>query len=116
MSTSAPSAGFAAQEHAAAYCASKGGLELLTRALGLELADAGIRVVGIAPGDIATERSDAAADEREAATLGRYVRRTPAGRRGTGADVAAAVLWAASADAGFVTGTTIVVDGGFLAY
>ncbi len=108
--------GFAAQEHASAYCASKGGLELLTRAAALELADLGIRVVGVAPGDIATRRSAAAASRRTEAGLTRYARRTPLGRRGTGDDVAAAVLFAASDDAGFITGTTIVVDGGFLSY
>jgi NAD(P)-dependent dehydrogenase (short-subunit alcohol dehydrogenase family) len=108
--------GFAAQEHAAAYCIAKGGLELLTRAAALELAERGIRVVGVAPGDIATERSDAAADRRVEAGISRYARVNPLGRQGTPAEVAAAVLFAASDGAGYVTGTTIVVDGGRLAY
>ena len=107
---------FAAQEHAAAYCASKAGLELLTKAAALELADRGIRVVGIAPGDIATRRSAGAAEHRIAADLTRYARRTPIGRRGKPADVAAAVLFVASEAAAFVTGSTLVVDGGLLAY
>jgi NAD(P)-dependent dehydrogenase (short-subunit alcohol dehydrogenase family) len=108
--------GLAGQEHAAAYCASKGGLELLTKAAALELADRGIRVVGIAPGDIANRTSAGAAEHRAAADLTRYARRAPVGRRGRPEDIAAAVLFAASDAAGFVTGTTIIVDGGMLAY
>ena len=108
--------GFAAQEHAAAYCITKGGLELLTRAAAIELAERGIRVVGVAPGDIATARSDAAAERRSETGLSRYARDSPLGRQGTPAEVAGTVLFAASDTAAYITGTTIVVDGGRLAY
>ncbi|HXF36309.1 MAG TPA: SDR family oxidoreductase, partial [Actinomycetota bacterium] len=90
----------------AAYCASKGGIALLTHSLALELAPHGIRVNTVAPGNMATEmhredlRHRATArgttlEEEEA-----RVRATiPLGRHGTGEDVAAAVAWLASAEA-----------------
>ena len=108
--------GFSAQRHAAAYCAAKGGLELLTKAMALELADRRIRVVGVAPGDITTTRSNRAARARSDASLDQYTRTVPLQRRGTGAEVAATVLFAASDQASYITGTTIVVDGGWLTY
>lgn len=101
-------AAYAAQRDASAYVAAKAGLVGLTRALGFELAERGIRVVHVAPGDIAV-RADAAPP-------GRFDRHTPLGRRGQPADVAAAVAWLCGPDASFVTGTGIVVDGGWTAY
>lgn len=97
---------------AAAYSASKAGLLALTRAAALELAADRIRVNAISPGWIDTPllRSRLAAQpEREAA----MVATTPAGRLGSTAEVAAAVLYLASPDAAFVTGTTIALDGGY---
>jgi NAD(P)-dependent dehydrogenase (short-subunit alcohol dehydrogenase family) len=103
----------------AAYCASKGGVALLTHSLALELAPHGIRVNTIAPGNMATEmhweelRARAAArgtsfeEERE-----RVRAEIPLGRHGTGEDVAGAVVWLASEDAAYVTGQTIGVNGG----
>ena len=104
---------------AAAYCASKGGVALLTHSLALELAPHGIRVNTIAPGHMASEmhwehlralagRNGTSFDhERE------LVRRSiPLGRHGTGEDVAGAVVWLASDDAAYVTGQTIGVNGG----
>lgn len=106
--------GFAAQDHAAAYCASKGGLEMLTKAMALELAPKGIRVVGVAPGDIATTTSSEAARTRTEANLtARH--RSPLGRRGHAEEIASVVLFASSPAASYVTGSTIVVDGGWLA-
>jgi NAD(P)-dependent dehydrogenase (short-subunit alcohol dehydrogenase family) len=105
----------------AAYCASKGGVALLTHSLALELAPHGIRVNTIAPGNMATEmhweglREDAALqgtrfeDEVEAVRAS-----VPLGRHGSGEDVAGAVVWLASEDAGYVTGQTIGVNGGVL--
>jgi NAD(P)-dependent dehydrogenase (short-subunit alcohol dehydrogenase family) len=107
--------GFVAQKHATAYCATKGGLELMTKGMALDLAERGIRVVGIAPGDIATPASDRAARSRSAQSLDSYQRVVPLQKRGTGADVAGAVLFAASDRAAYITGTTIIVDGGWLA-
>lgn len=106
---------FAAQERAVAYSASKAGLEMLTKALALELAPRGIRVVGIAPGDVATERSAANDAAWEAAGV-RHARETPLGTRGRPRDVGAAAVFLASDAASFVTGTTLVVDGGLLSY
>ncbi len=102
-----------------AYCASKGAVALLTHSLALELAPHGIRVNTIAPGNMATEmhwdelRSRAAASsttlEQQVSLVAGSV---PLGRHGTGADVAGAVTWLISADAGYVTGQTIGVNGG----
>jgi NAD(P)-dependent dehydrogenase (short-subunit alcohol dehydrogenase family) len=107
--------------HGAAYCASKGGVTLLTHSLAAELAPHGIRVNSVAPGHMATEmhfdelRERAARggtsfeEEREAARDA-----VPLGRHGTGEDVAGAVAWLASDDAAYVTGQTIAVNGGLL--
>jgi NAD(P)-dependent dehydrogenase (short-subunit alcohol dehydrogenase family) len=105
--------------NAAAYCASKGGVALLTHSLALELAPHGVRVNTVAPGNMATEmhwdelRARAAARgtsfelERE-----RLAAEIPLGRHGTGDDVAGAVAWLVSEDAAYVTGQTIGVNGG----
>jgi 3-oxoacyl-[acyl-carrier protein] reductase len=99
----------------AAYCASKHGLIGLTRALGVEWGRLGVRVNCLNPGYIKT-----AMDVHDQAT-GDYTdaditRRTPAGRFGTVEDCARAALWLASDDSGYVTGTTLDVDGGWVAY
>jgi NAD(P)-dependent dehydrogenase (short-subunit alcohol dehydrogenase family) len=106
---------------AAAYCASKGGIALLTHSLALELAPHAIRVNTIAPGNMATEMHLADLRARAAAT-GRSLddevdavrAMVPLGRHGTGEDVAGAVVWLASTDASYVTGQTIGVNGGVL--
>lgn len=104
-----------------AYSASKGGVTLLTHSLALELAPHGIRVNSIAPGhmesvmhfDELRERA-----RRAGITFEEEVEKAraivPLGRHGTGADVAGAVVWLASADAAYVTGQTINVNGGLL--
>ena len=103
----------------AAYCASKGGIALLTHSLALELAPHGIRVNTIAPGNMATEMHWADLRERAAragTSLEEEVERVratvPLGRHGTGEDIAGAVIWLASEDASYVTGQTIGVNGG----
>jgi NAD(P)-dependent dehydrogenase (short-subunit alcohol dehydrogenase family) len=101
-------AAYAAQQDASAYVAAKAGLVGLTRALGFELAERGIRVVHVAPGDIVVRAEVPAASP--------FARRTPLGRRGAPADVAAAVAWLCGPDASFVTGTGLVVDGGWTSY
>lgn len=85
----------------AAHCAAKAAQAMLTRALALALAP-DVRVCGIAPGPVAVEPEQ---EERRAAE-------TALGRVGSAADVARAILYLAGAE--FVTGTTIVVDGGRL--
>jgi NAD(P)-dependent dehydrogenase (short-subunit alcohol dehydrogenase family) len=108
---------FAAQEHASAYCATKAALVSLAQTMALELAAHGIRVNAVAPGDILTPASaNIVANLHDAGASGRYVRVTPAGRRGLPEEVGRAVAFLASADAEFITGTTLVVDGGFLSY
>jgi 3-oxoacyl-[acyl-carrier protein] reductase len=91
----------------AAYDASKGGSEALTRALALDLAPYGVRAVSIVPGLIRHD-GQAADSVRAAADT------VPLARMGAPADIAAAAAFLASDDAAYVTGATIVVDGGLL--
>ena len=108
---------FAGQEGATVYCATKAGLTGLTQAMALELAPHGIRVVGVAPGDVATEASAAIrTDVRKAGASGAFLRQTPLGRQGTVQEIGDVVAFLCSDAAAFVTGTTVVVDGGFIAY
>ncbi|MBI5833927.1 MAG: SDR family oxidoreductase [Armatimonadetes bacterium] len=91
-----------------AYCASKGAIDALTRAMALDLAPHGIRVNTVAPGYILTERW-ATLDPEVAA---RRRANAPLGEPASADDVAAAVLYFASLDAANVTGARLVVDGG----
>ncbi len=93
------------------YSATKAALDGLTRSLARELGSRGITVNSVAPGLLRTEMSYGL-DE---AQLTQITRRTPAGRLGEPRDVAAAVQFLASAEAAFVTGQTLVVDGGLTA-
>ena len=94
----------------AAYVASKGGLESLTHALALELGPHGITVNAISPGFFATETNLGVADDP---TLGpKLAARTALGRWGQPHEIAGAAVFLCSEAASFVTGQTIVVDGG----
>jgi NAD(P)-dependent dehydrogenase (short-subunit alcohol dehydrogenase family) len=95
----------------AGYVAGKYGVEGLTRVAALDHAAAGIRVNALAPGPILTDRLTAAGPRAQAAAAAAV----PVGRLGTVEDVAAAALWLASPDSGFITGTTVTIDGGRLA-
>jgi len=90
------------------YAAAKAGVVGFTKALAREIGSRGITVNAVAPGYIETAMTDAMAEEAKAALVGRIV----LGRLGTGADVAGAVLWLASDDAAYVTGTCLNVSGG----
>jgi 3-oxoacyl-[acyl-carrier protein] reductase len=93
----------------AAYAMTKAAIEALARNLAIELSPRGITVNAVAPGAIVNERN-LAVDPRYAE---RWAVVDPVGRAGTGADVLAAVRYLIAPDAGFVTGQTIVVDGGW---
>ncbi len=90
------------------YAAAKAGLVGMTKALAAEVASRGITVNCIAPGFIASPMTDALNEKQREGIL----TRVPAGRLGEGAEVAAACLYLASAEAGYVTGHTLHVNGG----
>ena len=93
------------------YGATKAGLESFTRALARELGERDITVNAVAPGYLRTELTHGLSS----AQLDQIVRRTPLGRLGETADVAAAVSFLASPAAAFITGHVLVVDGGLTA-
>lgn len=95
---------------AAAYCAAKGGLGLLTKVMALELAEHGILVNAVVPGEIATpmtgqHEEDPAPGDRD---------HTPLRRPGRAREIANAVAWLASSESSYCTGISLVVDGGLL--
>jgi hypothetical protein len=95
---------------AAAYCAAKGGLGLLTKVMALELAVHGITVNAVAPGEIATpmtgqEDRDPHDSERPG---------IPAGRPGAAREIGAAIAFLCSPEASYATGSSVVIDGGML--
>jgi glucose 1-dehydrogenase len=96
------------------YAASKGGVMMLMESLAQELAEAKIRVNAIAPGAIRTPFNRAAWET--AAGLQALDRLIPYGRVGDAEDVARAAVWLASDLSDYVTGTTLVVDGGMMLY
>ncbi|MCJ2094307.1 glucose 1-dehydrogenase [Methylobacterium sp. J-072] len=90
------------------YSATKGAVDNLTRSFALELGARRIRVVGVAPGLVATEGTSAMGEEGMAP----FVARTPLGRVGQPADIAAAVAFVVSGDGSWITGETLQVGGG----
>lgn len=96
---------------APAYSASKGAIVQLTRSLALGFAEAGVRVNAVAPGWIHTDLTGALREDPQAEA--RILARTPMGRWGRPEDVAGPVLFLASAEAAFITGTVLPVDGGY---
>jgi NAD(P)-dependent dehydrogenase (short-subunit alcohol dehydrogenase family) len=96
--------------NSSAYCAAKGGLGMLTKVMALELAEHGITVNSVAPGEIATPMTgneDVDPHEVDRPAI-------PAGRPGDAREIAAVVAFLASGRASYVTGTSVVVDGGLL--
>jgi 3-oxoacyl-[acyl-carrier protein] reductase len=92
----------------AVYSATKAAMDGFTRSLAKELGPRGIRVNSLAPGYLETEMTDKLTAEQKA----RIARRTPLGRLGTVADVVGAIHFLLGPDADFITGQTLVVDGG----
>lgn len=90
------------------YCASKAGLIGMTKSLAAEVGSRGITVNCVAPGFIESPMTDALNDKQKEGILASV----PAGKLGQGADIAAAVVYLASAEAGYVTGQTLHVNGG----
>lgn len=105
-------AGLRAWEEDAAYNASKAGVELLTRTIAVEYGARGIRANCLAPGVIDAGMTDIITDAGERAAL---VAKQPLGRMGSAEEVAEAAVWLVSEGSSFTTGTTLTVDGGFLA-
>jgi glucose 1-dehydrogenase len=98
--------------HFTAYCASKGGLKMMTRNLAIELAPLGITINNIAPGAIETPINRTLLND--AAKLIPLLANIPLKRLGSGEDVAGVAAFLASSDADYITGTTVFVDGGLL--
>jgi len=117
--------GFIGAPGSTAYCASKGGVRIGTKAAALECAKLGfnIRVNSIHPGYMETEGLQSAmraiakssGDEAKEAARQDMVDSTPIGRLGKPRDIANGVLFLASEDSSFVTGTELIIDGGVLA-
>jgi len=95
----------------AAYCAAKAGIIGLTKSMAKELASRNIRVNAIAPGFIETDMTHALTEEQKKAIFDSI----PLGRIGTADEIAQAVLFLASSQSSYITGQTIVVDGGMAA-
>jgi NAD(P)-dependent dehydrogenase (short-subunit alcohol dehydrogenase family) len=93
-----------------AYCAAKHGLGGLTKVMALELAEHGITVNAVAPGEIATRMTGAEDSDPHAETR----KGIPAGRPGDAREIGAAIAFLASSEASYVTGQSYVVDGGML--
>jgi len=109
--------GLVAQTDSPVYCASKGAVVLLAKALALDYAARGIRVNALCPGIIDTPmlRQFADAMPDPAAAWAAYSTAQPLGRLGTPEECAEAALWLVSPEASFVTGVALPVDGGFTA-
>jgi NAD(P)-dependent dehydrogenase (short-subunit alcohol dehydrogenase family) len=106
--------GIVGGDHAVAYCASKGGVVLMTKAMAIDHGAQGIRVNCICPGDVETPMLPLDAKMR-GLKWADYIAgcaNRPLGRVGTVEEIAKAVLFLASDDASFMTGAALVVDGG----
>jgi glucose 1-dehydrogenase len=98
--------------HFSPYCASKGGVKMITRTLAIELAPMGITVNSVTPGAIKTPINQPLLNDRS--KLEAVLRNIPLHRLGEPSDVAGVVAFLACADADYITGASIVVDGGLM--
>src|SRR5258708_6006413 len=105
---------FVALPNSAAYTTSKGGVRALTKALAIELSPQGIRVNAIGPGMIATPLNAKARENPN--YMKNFEGRIPMGRIGTPEDIAPVAVFLPSDLARYITGVTLPVDGGYLAY
>ena len=106
-------AGSVALARTTAYCAAKGGVEMLTRSMALDWAKKGVRVNAVAPGYFETDLTEGLRDNE--ALRQRVTARTPLGRFGRPDEIVEACLFLASAAASYITGQSLRVDGGWTA-
>ncbi|MCY3732091.1 MAG: SDR family oxidoreductase [Rhodospirillaceae bacterium] len=97
------------------YCTSKAAVDHMTRVMAIEWARYGIRVNCIAPGYIESDMIDGLEADGKLTAID-LIKRTPQRRLGSNADIAKAVRFVASEDAGFMTGEVMVIDGGWSAF
>lgn len=102
-----------ARPNHSAYCAAKGGVRMLARAMAIDLAGYRIRVNCLAPGPVLVERM---AKRHTPDSMEREKRLIPLGRMGDPEEMVGAAVFLASDESAFVTGTTIFVDGGFVSW
>jgi glucose 1-dehydrogenase len=95
-----------------AYCLSKGGMRMLTRTAGVELAPHGVLVVGVAPGAVATPIN--VVTMKDPALLGRLNAAIPLGRMAKPEEIASVVTFLAGDGASYLTATTVIADGGMM--
>lgn len=108
--------GLVAHPQRAAYCSAKAAVIMLTKVLAIEWAEHNIQVNAIAPGSIETEYFKKLYRTRLTDEEDKWARRTPMRRHGRPEEVADAAVFLASQEASFITGETLVVDGGWVAY
>jgi galactitol 2-dehydrogenase (L-tagatose-forming) len=99
---------------APSYLASKGAVHMLTKALAAEWAKSGVRVNALAPGYVATDMIQKMRERPELFNV--WLDMTPMGRLGEPSEIAAAVVYLASAASSYVTGAILSIDGGYTAW